>query len=232
MLVGITVLVCNPPPGPPGTHRPDVAVHPGPGCGRATTSRRRSSVVGMLFILLLRGLEYALGAGDVSHFPLTFFIGGAFARPADVEPREPGLLGRRREDRHIDGLADRHRAQRHHGRGPGTASPRSRTSFLKRGGGVATALGAAQAAHPLNGEPVELRAARRPRRGCSSRRRARSRTSPGRACSTSPPARNADRCQSQCPAWNTGKPLSPKLLVMGPAGARLCQGAVPAGRWW
>ena len=22
------------------------------------------------------------------------------------------------------------------------------------------------------------------------------------------------RCQSQCPAWNTGKPLSPKLLVM------------------
>ena len=23
------------------------------------------------------------------------------------------------------------------------------------------------------------------------------------------------RCQSQCPAWNTEKPLSPKLLVMG-----------------
>ncbi|PRZ32735.1 Fe-S oxidoreductase [Antricoccus suffuscus] len=23
------------------------------------------------------------------------------------------------------------------------------------------------------------------------------------------------RCQSQCPAWNTGKPLSPKLMVMG-----------------
>ena len=22
------------------------------------------------------------------------------------------------------------------------------------------------------------------------------------------------RCQSQCPAWNTGKPLSPKLLVL------------------
>ena len=21
------------------------------------------------------------------------------------------------------------------------------------------------------------------------------------------------RCQSQCPAWNTGKPLSPKLLI-------------------
>ena len=25
------------------------------------------------------------------------------------------------------------------------------------------------------------------------------------------------RCQSQCPAWNTDKPLSPKLLVMGAA---------------
>ena len=22
------------------------------------------------------------------------------------------------------------------------------------------------------------------------------------------------RCQSQCPAWNTEKPLSPKLLIM------------------
>ena len=22
------------------------------------------------------------------------------------------------------------------------------------------------------------------------------------------------RCQSQCPAWNTGKPLSPKLMIM------------------
>ena len=22
------------------------------------------------------------------------------------------------------------------------------------------------------------------------------------------------RCQSQCPAWNTGKPLSPKLLIL------------------
>src|SRR5690606_40340445 len=22
------------------------------------------------------------------------------------------------------------------------------------------------------------------------------------------------RCQSQCPAWNTGKPLSPKMLVL------------------
>ena len=38
------------------------------------------------------------------------------------------------------------------------------------------------------------------------------------------------RCQSQCPAWNTGKPLSPKLLVLSPARPRVRQGALPAGR--
>ena len=38
------------------------------------------------------------------------------------------------------------------------------------------------------------------------------------------------RCQSQCPAWNTGKPLSPKLLILSPARPRVRQGAVPAGR--
>ena len=43
---------------------------------------------------------------------------------------------------------------------------------------------------------------------------ARSRTSPGRACSTSPPAPSAAAASRQCPAWNTDKPLSPKLLVM------------------
>ena len=37
------------------------------------------------------------------------------------------------------------------------------------------------------------------------------------------------RCQSQCPAWNTDKPLSPKLLMMAPARPRARQGAVPAG---
>lgn len=37
------------------------------------------------------------------------------------------------------------------------------------------------------------------------------------------------RCQSQCPAWNTGKPLSPKLLIMS-LRDRARQGPVPAGR--
>ena len=35
------------------------------------------------------------------------------------------------------------------------------------------------------------------------------------------------RCQSQCPAWNTEKPLSPKLLIMGLRDHAFAQGAVP-----
>ena len=38
------------------------------------------------------------------------------------------------------------------------------------------------------------------------------------------------RCQSQCPAWNTGKPLSPKLLVMSLRDHALAKAPVPARR--
>ena len=38
------------------------------------------------------------------------------------------------------------------------------------------------------------------------------------------------RCQSQCPAWNTEKPLSPKMLIMNLARPRVREGAVPDGR--
>ncbi|WP_205473158.1 (Fe-S)-binding protein [Nocardioides sp. SYSU D00038] len=36
------------------------------------------------------------------------------------------------------------------------------------------------------------------------------------------------RCQSQCPAWNTEKPLSPKLLVMGLRDAAYAHAAAPS----
>jgi ferredoxin len=39
------------------------------------------------------------------------------------------------------------------------------------------------------------------------------------------------RCQSQCPAWATGKPLSPKQLIMDLRDHALREGAVPAGRF-
>ena len=57
---------------------------------------------------------------------------------------------------------------------------------------------------------------------------ARSRTSPGRACWTSRTCTECGRCQSQCPAWNTDKPLSPKLVDHGSARPRVRQGALPA----
>ena len=38
------------------------------------------------------------------------------------------------------------------------------------------------------------------------------------------------RCQDQCPAWNTEKPLSPKLMIMALRDARVREGAVPPGR--
>ena len=37
------------------------------------------------------------------------------------------------------------------------------------------------------------------------------------------------RCQSQCPAWNTGKPLSPEAADHGSTRARVRQGALSAG---
>ena len=37
------------------------------------------------------------------------------------------------------------------------------------------------------------------------------------------------RCQSQCPAWNTDKPLSPKLLIMGLREHAYAKAPVPAG---
>ena len=38
------------------------------------------------------------------------------------------------------------------------------------------------------------------------------------------------RCQSQCPAWNTAKPLSPKLVMLALRDHSLREGAVYAGR--
>ena len=66
---------------------------------------------------------------------------------------------------------------------------------------------------------------RRPTRTPTSSAAARSRTSPGRAASTSRTCTECGRCQSQCPAWNTGKPLSPKLLIMDLRDHALRQGA-------
>ena len=51
-----------------------------------------------------------------------------------------------------------------------------------------------------------------PRTPCSAR--ARSRTSRWKGYLDFATCTECGRCQSQCPAWNTGKPLSPKLVIM------------------
>ena len=38
------------------------------------------------------------------------------------------------------------------------------------------------------------------------------------------------RCQSQCPAWATGKPLSPKMLILDLRDHAFAKAPVPAGR--
>ena len=77
MLVGITLLVAI-----------RLRAHPARTgrTSRFTGSRMwqgyyvEATVIGVgICILVLRGLEYALGADDVSHFPLTFFIGDGLA---------------------------------------------------------------------------------------------------------------------------------------------------------
>ncbi len=57
-----------------------------------------------------------------------------------------------------------------------------------------------------------------------------SKTSPGRLAGLHHLHR-VRACQSQCPAWNTGKPLSPKLLIMSLRDHGYAKAPVPA-RWW
>jgi len=40
------------------------------------------------------------------------------------------------------------------------------------------------------------------------------------------------RCQSVCPAWTTGKPLSPKLLIMGLRDNMFASADSPALGWF
>ena len=61
-----------------------------------------------------------------------------------------------------------------------------------------------------DGKPIDFEDPPRTRRSAG----ARSRTSPGRAYLDFATCTECGRCQSQCPAWNTGKPLSPKLVIM------------------
>ncbi|HEU0214990.1 MAG TPA: (Fe-S)-binding protein [Jiangellaceae bacterium] len=172
-----------------------------------------ATVVGVgLCILVLRGAEYALGVGDRSHFPLTFLIGEAMG----------GLSTQTLESLVYVVAAVKivismawlivialnltmgvawHRF---------TAFP---NIFFRREADGRTALGAAT---PLmvNGEPVDFENVDELDEDAA--------LGVGKVEDFSwkglldfTTCTECGRCQSQCPAWNTAKPLSPKLLVTG-----------------
>ncbi|MGH8824417.1 MAG: (Fe-S)-binding protein [Jiangellaceae bacterium] len=172
-----------------------------------------ATVVGVgLCILVLRGLEYALGAGGQSHFPMTFFIGDALG----------GLSTQTLENLVYVVAAVKilismawlivialnitmgvawHRF---------TAFP---NIFFRREADGRTALGAAT---PLmvHGEPVDFENLDElDEDAILGVGKVEDFSWKGLLDFTT--CTECGRCQSQCPAWNTAKPLSPKLLVTG-----------------
>ena len=115
MLVGITVLVGDPAAGPSGAHRPNIEIHWIADVAgllrRGHGHRRRHLHPGSPRVGICAGRRRREPlSADVLHRRRA-------RRPADVDPGEPGLLGRRSEDPRLHGLADRDRPQCHHGRG-------------------------------------------------------------------------------------------------------------------
>jgi Fe-S oxidoreductase len=172
-----------------------------------------ATVIGVgVCILVLRGLEYALGAGDASHFPLTFFIGDALAGlPTSSLENLVYLVAAVKIVISMAWLivialnvtmgVAWHRF---------TAFP---NIFLKREADGSNALGAAQ---PLtvHGEPVDFEKLEDlDEDAVLGVGKVEDFSWKGLLDFTT--CTECGRCQSQCPAWNTGKPLSPKLLVMG-----------------
>ena len=178
-------------------------------------------------ILLLRGLEYALGAGDASHFPLTFFIGNAFAGlPSSSLENLVYLVAAVKILISMAWLivialnvtmgVAWHRF---------TAFP---NIFFKREADGANALGAAK---PLTiaGQPVDFEKLEELDEDAALGV-GKVRTSPGRDCSTSPPAPSAaaanpnarrgtpaSHCRQSCWSWAYGSMPTPRRHICWPA---------------
>ena len=172
-----------------------------------------ATVVGVgLCILALRGLEYALEAGGQAHFPMTFFIGDALGglSTATLE----NLVYVVAAVKILISMAwliviSLYLTM-------GVAWHRFTAFFnifFKREADGRTALGPAK---PLTvrGEPVDFENLDDLDEDAA--------LGVGRVEDFSwkgildfTTCTECGRCQSQCPAWNTAKPLSPKLLVMG-----------------
>ena len=168
----------------------------------------------VLCIIALRGLEYALGTsttGGALHYPL---------RRCSVDPDRPvhqragerDHRGGHGQDPDLDGLADHHRRCSRRWAWPGTASWPSSTSGSSATPDGRTALGALQPI-TVNGEPVDFENIDELDEDAAlGVGEVEDFTWKGLLDFST--CTECGRCQSQCPAWNTDKPFSPKLLMM------------------
>ena len=147
--------------------------------------------------------------------PTTAWIGWLFAGAGVHRAGERDRRRRRRQDLRVDGVVHHDRAAARRWASPGTASSRSPTSGSSAHAGGArrpTPAGRA-AADPGRRRGRRLRGPRRARRGRGlGVGKVEDFTWKGLLDFTT--CTECGRCQSQCPAWNTDKPLSPKLLVL------------------
>ncbi|HSJ61470.1 MAG TPA: (Fe-S)-binding protein [Jiangellaceae bacterium] len=171
------------------------------------------TIVGVgLCIVLLRGLEYALGQGDRSHFPFTFWIGEFFsgASTSTLETWVYAVAGLK------IAISMAWLITISLNLTMGVAWHRFLVFpnvYFKREADGGTALGAAK---PLTveGAPVDFENIEDLDEDASlGVGKVEDFTWKGLLDFST--CTECGRCQSQCPAWHTGKPLSPKLLVMG-----------------
>ncbi|MFC0624727.1 (Fe-S)-binding protein [Kribbella deserti] len=167
----------------------------------------------LICILLLRGLEYAIARGEATafHFPLTFFIGEAFSGWSDSTLENAIYLVAMIKilisfawmitiSLNITMGVAWHRF---------TAWP---NIWFKRKADGGTALGALQPIS-VKGEPIDFENIEELDEDAAlGVGKIEDFTWKGLLDFTT--CTECGRCQSQCPAWNTDKPLSPKLVVM------------------
>jgi Fe-S oxidoreductase len=170
------------------------------------------TILGVLIcILLLRGLEYELGKASTFHFPTTFFIGGPFSGLSEHGLENAIYLVAMVKIlisfawmitislNATMGVAW-HRF---------TAWP---NIWFKRQADGGTALGALQPIM-IKGEPIDFENIEELDEDAAlGVGKVEDFTWKGLLDFTT--CTECGRCQSQCPAWNTDKPLSPKLVMM------------------
>ena len=211
----------------------------------------------LLCILALRSLEYALGVGEPGtgeaggealHYPLTGWLGAGLRRGVHRRAGDRDRRDRGRQDPHLDGVGD-HRL----GLQPAMGVAWHRflafvNIWAKRHPAGRTSLGALQPMM-VDGEPLDFeKLDDLDEDAALGVGKVEDFTWKGLLDFST--CTECGRCQSQCPAWNTEKPLSPKLLIMalrdhahgkapwllaGRTSARSCPwrpGPRASGRWW